>query len=282
MSDQTRPGDQPEPDEEADAHIRALLAELGSGPTGQAMPAEVAARLDQTLARLVTERSPGENNEDSPEDRPEDGPEDSPEDGPGDSPGHATVVPLRRRWLPRTAAVAAAVIVVGLGGVTAANLGVFGGGSSSDKAASSDAGGSTAARSGPESAQEPTPAQPRESQAAKDSAAGADGRALDAVKLPSVRAAAFASDVTTLLGTPGAVGTPEEAETSGPDKDPIRGLKAITCPGPVVTDGSVNTPVRYDGRLAALVVHPEQDGARLVEAWTCAGDRRLTVTTLGP
>ena len=27
MSDQTRPGDQPEPDEEADAHIRALLAE---------------------------------------------------------------------------------------------------------------------------------------------------------------------------------------------------------------------------------------------------------------
>lgn len=38
---------------EADAHIRALLAELGSGPDGETMPPEVAARLDDTLARLV-------------------------------------------------------------------------------------------------------------------------------------------------------------------------------------------------------------------------------------
>ena len=40
-----------------DAHIRALLAELGSGPDGRPMPPEVAARLDDTLARLVAERA---------------------------------------------------------------------------------------------------------------------------------------------------------------------------------------------------------------------------------
>ena len=41
---------------EQDARIRALLAELGSGPDGEPIPPEVEARLDDTLAMLVAER----------------------------------------------------------------------------------------------------------------------------------------------------------------------------------------------------------------------------------
>ncbi|MCW2820855.1 MAG: hypothetical protein JWR64_650, partial [Marmoricola sp.] len=77
------------------ARIRALLAGLGPGPEGETVPPEVAARLDETLARLVAERS---------EDQQE-------------AVG-ADVVPLRRRWLPRLTAAAAAVIVLGVAGVT--------------------------------------------------------------------------------------------------------------------------------------------------------------------
>ena len=46
----------PTPGPEQDAEIRALLAELGSGPDGEEMPPEVAARLEDTLALLVAER----------------------------------------------------------------------------------------------------------------------------------------------------------------------------------------------------------------------------------
>ena len=51
---------------------------------------------------------------------------------------------------------------------------------------------------------------------------------------------------------------------------------------------TVPRPTRcsYDGVAAALLVHPEQDGERLVEAWTCDGDRGwtapVTVTVRSP
>ena len=94
-------------DPREDERIRALLAGLGTAPDASTMPPEVAARLDETLAGLVAERS----------------------GGCGCRAGEAgTVVPLRRRWAPRAAAAAAAVIVVGAGGVAAANLGLFNGG----------------------------------------------------------------------------------------------------------------------------------------------------------
>src|SRR6478672_12026110 len=86
-------------DPEQEELVRALLAELGSAPDAASMPPDVAARLDETLAGLVAER----------------------EEAPAD------VVPLRRRWAPRVAVAAAAVIVIGAGGVAAANLGVFNG-----------------------------------------------------------------------------------------------------------------------------------------------------------
>ena len=38
--------------------------------------------------------------------------------------------------------------------------------------------------------------------------------------------------------------------------------------------------VLYDGSPAALVVQPEKEGTRLVEAWTCGGDRLLDSATV--
>jgi hypothetical protein len=49
-----------------------------------------------------------------------------------------------------------------------------------------------------------------------------------------------------------------------------------------VTDGAAARQVRYDGRRAVLLVHPERGGRLLVEAWSCDGDRRLTSTKIKP
>ncbi|WP_027861154.1 hypothetical protein [Marmoricola sp. URHB0036] len=108
--------DEPEPDREQEERVRALLADLGAAPDAAAVPPDVAARLDETLAGLVAER------EQTP----------------------ANVVPLRRRWAPRAAAAAAAVIVLGAGGVAAANLGVFDGTARDTSSADTSAGGSSA------------------------------------------------------------------------------------------------------------------------------------------
>lgn len=267
---------------EADAHIRALLAELGSGPDGETMPPEVAARLDDTLARLVAERADaGESPDDAPDDSP-------------DSQGTGSVVPLRRRWVSRMTTAAAAVIVLGAGGVAAANLGVFSGDSpmSADSADSADsAGGSSAEKSVPETAGSDTGAT-ADSPTPSDSS-GREGVA-SAVAVPRVSAKTFASDVTALLRARTSLVTPERLPASAgtgsgstQDQDvapygPAQALKARDCAGPKITDGAVPNPIRYDGGLAVLVVHPERDGGQLVEAWTCAGDRLLAGTTVVP
>ncbi len=255
MSDENDQQERPEDD----AHIRALLAELGSGPAGESMPPDVAARLDDTLARLVAERAAG-----------------------GVAGDDDTVVPLRRRWVPRLTAAAAAVIVLGAGGVAASNLGVFGG-SSSDSASSSDAGGSSAAKSEARSA---SPSDP-------DATARRDAERAQA--LPKVRSTAFASDVGSLvrLSRAGAVapltsdqkasgGSESEAGGDTASRSPAAALGALRCPGPEITDDAVPSPITYDGRVAVLVVHPPRDGKQLVEAWDCQGTRTLDSATLTP
>ena len=86
------------PDPEHDARIRALLAELGSGPDGEPIPPEVEARLDDTLALLLAQRA---------------GTGSAAADEHGADESTSDVVPLRRRWTPRAAVAAAAVIVLG-------------------------------------------------------------------------------------------------------------------------------------------------------------------------
>jgi hypothetical protein len=266
-------GTDPRPDPAQDAHLRALLAELGSGPDGEPMPPHVADRLDDTLARLVAERAKG-------------GAKDHAGDDAGDDAG--TVVPLRRRWLPRASAAAAAVIVLGAGGVAVANL--LGNGSGSDMSAGSSAEDRTAAKSAPG--------------AMSSDAGGSATResAGDAAALPEVSSASFAADVARLLERRTSLITPDEKpsvtggtplERGGGDKQgPTDGQPAPACPGPPVadpatdpatdgaTDGATRNPIRYDGRPAVLLVHPVRDGRQLVEAWSCAGDRRLAAATL--
>ena len=285
-----------------DARIRALLAELGSGPDGRPMPPEVAARLDDTLARLVAERAG------SPDSIP-----DSSADSTQDREDHASaagnVVPLRRRWVPRVTAAAAAVVVLGAGSVAVANLGLLGngpsmssesaGGSSDEKVAQEDA------QEGAGSAPDATPTSP----APGDTALIPERTTGDAAALPEISAGSYESDVSTLLQRPPsqeATASPSSGPDSGPDSGPGSGeddsdnttrrlaipedarqgppnaLIAKSCPGPEVTDGGVPNLVRYDGRLAVLVVHPEQGGSRLVDTWDCAGDRRLASTTITP
>jgi hypothetical protein len=251
------PGDQPV--DADDARIRALLAELGSGPEGDAMPAAVAARLDDTLARLVAEReNQGGTAQEEPDERAD------------------NVVPLQRRWGTRLGAAAAAVIVLGAGGVAAANLGVLGSGSQgADSTASSDSGAGESATS------------------------GSSGRSLTqqddgAAAVPQVASGSFAADVKALLQDRRELAGPLPAPaagsvTTGPGKAAARDRlgsataspgPASACAGPRITDGATATPVQLDQSPAVLVVHPVLAGHRLVEAWNCAGTRRLASATL--
>lgn len=250
------PGNSPENSPGEDARIRALLAELGSGPDGESMPPEVAARLDDTLARLVAERT-----------------------APEESDEPSNVVPLRRRWGARITAAAAAVIVIGAGGVAATNLGVFGGAYDDSATSSSDAGGSSAKS---------------EALAPSPSAPGTTSRdaAKQALALPRVRSTAFASDVTALVREEGTLspaplsGDLKSTEgragaSEAPGGDTVY-RAAQGCRGPAITDDAVPSPITYDGRVAVLVVHPERDGQQLVEAWNCQGTRTLDSATITP
>jgi hypothetical protein len=255
----------PDPDLDAgqDARIRALLAELGSGPDGEPIPAEVEARLDDTLAMLVAERGRAGGA----------GPDDHQDESAADN-----VVPLRRRWLPRAAVAAAAVIVLGAGGVFVANLGQM---SPTGQNSASDSAGESKAEA-PESA----------GGSSSDSESGSDsdsGSGTGAAALPELSAATFANDVAILLEGRASLLTPkgEAADEQSPRKNrdnakpvPPGALASQACPGPEITDGAVPNRVLYDGQPAVLLLHPERAGRQVVEAWNCAGDRKLASTTI--
>jgi hypothetical protein len=180
------------------------------------------------------------------------------------------------------------VIVLGAGGVAAANLGVFGG-SSSDSATSSDAGGSSA-KSESRALAPPSPSTPE----------GASRRGVEqAQALPRVRSSTFATDAGRLVteGSAGIVApapasgasagdSSDESQDAGGDtataRRPTAELNELSCPGPRITGNAVPNPIVYDGRVAVLVVHPAKDGRQLVEAWDCAGSRKLDSATVTP
>ena len=282
--------DDPTLDPATDAHLRSLLAELGSGPDGDPMPPEIAARLDATLARLLR---PAETAPVSAETAPVSG---------GTAPRSETgsnVVPLRRRRARRTfAAAAAAVVLLGAGGVAVSQLGGLAGssgGSSADSAtsgsASSDAGGSASA---PESAPDAT-----ESQEGTQDGTQAGSQAGG---LPAVRLATFDADATRLLRqaaadrsviqvpngraltgtpatptppTPGSTATPTDPSVTDVPPGDAAAVRRAGCTPPPADDGALPSAITLDGRPAVLVVHPARDGRRLVQAWSCSGERVL-------
>ena len=257
----TGPGAEPGTEPAQEAHVRALLGDVGA--SDEPIPAEVSARLDDTLARLRAERVL------SGEDQAA-GPTDPAADAGPDEDEQADVVPLRRRWLPRAAGAAAAVIVLGVGGVAAVRLGT-------DRGQDSAASGGVASDTAPSSeASTDAPAPSTGSGATPGPKSRALRESAGAVRaLPALTSASFDTDVAALLRTDPDVVTPGDQGTDRSDA-----LLARACPGPAVADGAAATPVRLDGRLAVLLVHPAEEGRQLVEAWTCAGDRRLDSTRL--
>ena len=200
----------PDLDPAQDARIRALLAELGSGPDGEPLPPEVAARLDDTLALLVAERSRAGGA------RPE------------DETTAANVVPLRRRWLPRAAVAAAAVIVLGAGGVFVANLGQMSGtglSSSSDSAEQVD-------RRGPG--------------VGWGVELGLRTSGTGASLLPDLSAASFESDVTVLLQGRASMLSPDGRAAEEGDAAMSRHRTTATAPSPVLPRS--RRPARARGR----------------------------------
>jgi len=258
MNDELDPELDPELNPGEEARVRALLADLGSAPDVTAMPPEVAARLDETLAGLVADR------------------EAQTEHAPVVEQGRSNVVPLRRRWTSRATAAAAAVIVLGLGGVAVANLDGFQGGSS-DKA-SSDAGGISAG--GAESLDESSSAPPAPSAAGGDLGALREG-------VPRLTAASFDADAARLVAgdqnlssLDGSV-TSERKTLDKADRRALANAARSGCPGPQVDDGATETLVLYDDAPAVLVIHPARQGERLVEAFAC-GDARVLDSTRVP
>jgi hypothetical protein len=229
----------PSLDPAREQRVRALLAGLGSGTGDGAdqLPAEVAARLEDTLAGLVAEREAGKISEEHT--------------------ATGNVVPLRPRWMPRLAAAAAAVIVLGLGALTATNLGRH------HDATSADAGAGAA-----KAEQVPSASSP----GTVDSS-GTAGGAVD------LHAATFTRDVRALMVRAPALRAPARVNGQLSAPSPTSGS---VCAGPSTTDGSSTTVVRLDGARVALVVHPAGKGKRLVEAWSCDGTRRLASTTIAP
>jgi hypothetical protein len=227
--------DDPDLDPQQEEQVRALLADLGPAT----VPPEVAARLEETLAELVAERPVTE---------------------------QAVVVPLRRRWATRAATAAAAVIVIGAGGVAVANLGGFGG--SNDNAAgstdSATAGGGSSSSESLGGTESPAPAKQPDSLS----------NGLPA-RLPRVSAASFDTDVTRLLQRRVAAAGDTAAQRKPTQETKQGHLYAASCPGPGAGNGTTTTPVLYDGTRAVLVIHPVQGDQRLVEAWTCGGERVL-------
>ena len=234
---ETEPEIEPDPelDPSEEQRVRGLLADLG----GPAMPDDVARRLDDTLIGLSRERQA---------------------ESPAEVPTSAQVVPLRRRWTRIGTIAAAAVIVVGVGGVALDQFLQDQG-----TADSATAGAESADDSGGNSlAQSPTPGSPPAPSQAESQAQSL------ARELPAVRPRSFADDVTRLLGT----STARNAVPGDGQKASGQAARPAGCPGPR-RPGTTTLPIRYDGVLSALVVHPEKSGRRLVEVWDCGGQARL-------
>ncbi len=300
------PAGDPALDPATDAHLRSLLAELGSGPDGDPMPPEIAARLDATLARLAA--VPAETAPVSAETAPVSG-ETAPVSGETarvsaetarvSEEAGSNVVPLRRRRARRTfAAAAAAVVLLGAGGVAVSQLGGLdgsSGGSSADSttsgSAGSDAGGSASA---PESGPDATKGQDGTQDGTQDGAQDDN--------LPAVRLATFDADATRLLRraaadrsaiqvpngraltgtsatptppTPGSPATPTDPSVNDVPPGDAAAVRRAGCTPPRADDGALPSAITLDGRPAVLVVHPDRDGRRLVQAWSCSGERVL-------
>jgi hypothetical protein len=256
------PTDEPSFDDPAHAELRALLR--GARVT-EPIPADVAARLDATLASLQAER------------RAEDEPA-------------ATVLPLRRRGIARVLVAAAAAVVIGAGGIAISQGGLNDAGSD-DSAATADSGAGSDTGSLREGPMDPG------SEADKDAplpAATARGLLeLNGTLVPVFTSARFAQEAQAYDPATGgfteldslqkrySIPSPADALTDDATTDPPDdGATSVPlCVGPQLPD-TETLPMLLDGNPTVLVLHPVKDGAQVLEAWSCDGATRLTTATV--
>lgn len=258
-------------DPTADA-VRGLLADAA---VDQPLPSTVAARLDETLAALVDERS-------------------AVSDAAAED-----VVRLRPRapFARRLLVAAAAVVLVGGGAV---GLNQF----LKDRTVStaSDATGATGTTAGA-TAERPTAGQ-AESAPAPDTAAGGKAspyadEVRGSVALTSTgfrrQAAALVGIVTPLSSSfDGGSTSPElrdrsellsEKDGDGAGQFNLNRLEAAakvapSCPGPQVSTGTRLFSITFDGRPATLAVGPVTNRTQYVAAWSCDGSTLLASVNL--
>jgi hypothetical protein len=222
------------------------------------VPADVAARLDATLASLREERL-----------------------------APANVVPLRRR-LGRVLVAAAVVVVVGAGGFGIAHL--PSGGSADSGSIASDSAGSRedSDKSAPEAQPQsdvPGAVAARALPRLTTSHFGAGVSrlmrttygTLDTRGQAAVPKSTSSSDYTDNLSglVPSA---PPVTRAPSPPSDLLRD-DASGCTGPDVPD-AVTLPASLDGALVVLVFHPPTADSQVVEAWSCDGSSLLAAATV--
>ena len=232
---------------EQEEKVRRLLA---STPAESGVPADVAARLDATLAGLVAERADV------------------------DPAAPATVDELaerrrRRRW-PRLLVAAATVSVVAYGvGVSLDGLSMSGGSADSATAARDEslAEGGDAPATDEEGAEGYAP----EPDATGDSG-GARADVLLTDEVVRLHRDSLTADVQRLLPVAAALDrqarTPQE--TAG---------FLSRCALPDTSRGDRLAAVRLDGKRATLVVRKAADGTHVAEVYSCADASRLLAVT---
>ena len=278
MSDQDQPAPgepdfrDPAFDDPAFDDLRGMLAETRvTGP----VPAEVAARLDATLAALRAEDL-------ADSDRPD-----------------ATVVPLRRR-IGRVLVAAAAVAVVVGGAVTVAQSARDGADDSAAPTAASDADTEEKAAGADGLSAERSPAGATSASAVVNLTSGDFARdAATAMRSLSLTAVGDDAPVPVTPAAPNLASTPADAPPADSGAEGYAALQAppVTatpspltgradlltdaagCPGPAAPD-SVILPATLDGAPVALVFRPPKASGQRVEAWSCDGSALLAAAVV--
>lgn len=254
-----------DPDQEA---VRGLLAEAGGRP--EALPTDVATRLDDVLAGLVAERGSGVADSPAAAALGAAGPAGTdeavvagsrPRGGGDDVVGADELGARRRRRWPQLLVAAAAVSVIGLG---VGNLDDLTGGDS-EEAMSSDAptSGQAADSRDMEAAPEKTAEDSAGVTSSNDADRGAAPQQLRAnghtagVNPPRLRSASLAADVQS-VGDSTLLADSEAAEAW-----------SDACVQPAASPDDEWLAVRLDGEPAVLVLRAPEGGRRTADVFTC-------------
>lgn len=248
--EQGRPGDGATPAETEQAEVSRLLAAASGPPDTEAMPPDVAARLDDVLAGLVAERTS----------EPAAGP--APED---EGSGVTDLASRRRKRWPALLVAAAAVSVVGLG---VGN--VLDGGGGMEAASTADdasAGGAVAPETAEDGSADDTADRRAADRELEPAPQPADGKYSALADVPGLRSDSLAVDVQRVV----------DFALSGNVR---RGLKRA-CVAPDLAKGDEWLSVRFDREPAILVLRAAEDGRRTAEVFRCDdGDTAAAETTI--